>query len=160
MAHLSQAANGTGPAGATDARAITDSPRDRHLTLPLESSSDELAEVTGPRRRAEESRQHNAIGAEGGTRTPTGCPTRPSNVRVCQFRHFGASEVEVCRGLAELVNPTTVAKLRGRRADVDQRPTRIMRPIRDWRSRGSRASRMPSPRRLYESTVIRIASPG
>src|SRR5438445_9241593 len=29
-------------------------------------------------------------GAEGGTRTPTGCPTRPSNVRVCQFRHFGA----------------------------------------------------------------------
>src|SRR5712692_2554560 len=31
-------------------------------------------------------------GAEGGTRTPTGCPTRPSNVRVCQFRHFGASE--------------------------------------------------------------------
>src|SRR5437588_6083285 len=28
-------------------------------------------------------------GAEGGTRTPTGCPTRPSNVRVCQFRHFG-----------------------------------------------------------------------
>src|SRR5882724_12330630 len=30
------------------------------------------------------------FGAEGGTRTPTGCPTRPSNVRVCQFRHFGA----------------------------------------------------------------------
>src|SRR5213592_210096 len=30
-------------------------------------------------------------GAEGGTRTPTGCPTRPSNVRVCQFRHFGSS---------------------------------------------------------------------
>src|SRR5262245_41722247 len=29
------------------------------------------------------------FGAEGGTRTPTGCPTRPSNVRVCQFRHFG-----------------------------------------------------------------------
>ena len=36
-------------------------------------------------------------GAEGGTRTPTGCPTRPSNVRVCQFRHFGASEQKVCR---------------------------------------------------------------
>ena len=30
-------------------------------------------------------------GAEGGTRTPTGCPTRPSNVRVCQFRHFGTA---------------------------------------------------------------------
>src|SRR5207247_2129567 len=32
------------------------------------------------------------IGAEVGTRTPTGCPTRPSNVRVCQFRHFGPRE--------------------------------------------------------------------
>src|SRR5437867_5321908 len=32
-------------------------------------------------------------GAEGGTRTPTGCPTRPSNVRVCQFRHFGPGTV-------------------------------------------------------------------
>ena len=28
-------------------------------------------------------------GAEGGTRTPMGCPTRPSNVRVYQFHHFG-----------------------------------------------------------------------
>ena len=28
-------------------------------------------------------------GAEGGTRTPTGCPIRPSNVRVYQFHHFG-----------------------------------------------------------------------
>src|SRR5499427_7929821 len=33
-------------------------------------------------------------GAEGGTRTPTGCPTRPSNVRVCQFRHFGPAKAE------------------------------------------------------------------
>src|SRR5206468_8448642 len=33
------------------------------------------------------------VGAEGGTRTPTGCPTRPSNVRVCQFRHFGDESV-------------------------------------------------------------------
>ena len=31
------------------------------------------------------------FGAEGGTRTPTSCLTRPSNVRVCQFRHFGYS---------------------------------------------------------------------
>ena len=31
------------------------------------------------------------IGAEGGTRTPTSCLTRPSNVRVYQFRHFGSS---------------------------------------------------------------------
>ena len=28
-------------------------------------------------------------GAEGGTRTPTSRLTRPSTVRVCQFRHFG-----------------------------------------------------------------------
>src|SRR3989449_4830691 len=35
-------------------------------------------------------RRKRGLGAEGGTRTPTGCPTRPSNVRVCQFRHFGA----------------------------------------------------------------------
>ena len=27
--------------------------------------------------------------AEGGTRTRTGRPTRPSNVRVYQFHHFG-----------------------------------------------------------------------
>src|SRR6187551_3686107 len=29
-------------------------------------------------------------GAEGRTRTGTGYPTRPSNVRVYQFRHFGS----------------------------------------------------------------------
>src|SRR3990172_10572303 len=37
-------------------------------------------------------------GSEGGTRTPMGCPTRPSNVRVYQFHHFGIKiqvEVEV-----------------------------------------------------------------
>ena len=28
-------------------------------------------------------------GAEGGTRTRMGFPTRPSNVRVYQFHHFG-----------------------------------------------------------------------
>ena len=32
---------------------------------------------------------HVRSGAEGGTRTPTGCPIRPSNVRVYQFHHFG-----------------------------------------------------------------------
>ena len=34
-----------------------------------------------------------SIGAEGGTRTPTGRPTRPSSVRVCQFHHFGTRRV-------------------------------------------------------------------
>jgi hypothetical protein len=33
--------------------------------------------------------------AEGGTRTPTGCPIRPSNVRVYQFHHFGSREIFV-----------------------------------------------------------------
>ena len=27
--------------------------------------------------------------AEGGIRTPTGCPIRPSSARVYQFHHFG-----------------------------------------------------------------------
>ncbi len=33
------------------------------------------------------------LGAEGGTRTPTDYSTRPSNVRVCQFRHLGRASV-------------------------------------------------------------------
>jgi hypothetical protein len=33
--------------------------------------------------------RYDKNGAEGGTRTPMGCPTRPSNVRVYQFHHFG-----------------------------------------------------------------------
>ncbi len=37
--------------------------------------------------------------AEGGTRTPTGCPIRPSNVRVYQFHHFGIGrrDYQTCR---------------------------------------------------------------
>jgi hypothetical protein len=78
-------------------------------------------------------------GAEGGTRTPTGCPTRPSNVRVCQFRHFGTS---------------------GWKRSIPQWPREATPgpPLR--RSRGSSASRMPSPSRLYDSTVNRMAKPG
>ncbi len=34
-------------------------------------------------------RENLKDGAEGGTRTPTSYLTRPSNVRVYQFRHFG-----------------------------------------------------------------------
>ena len=34
-----------------------------------------------------------AYGAEAGTRTRIGCPTRPSNVRVYQFHHFGMTEL-------------------------------------------------------------------
>ena len=33
---------------------------------------------------------NKGLGAEGGTRTPTSYLTRPSNVRVYQFRHFGS----------------------------------------------------------------------
>ncbi len=36
--------------------------------------------------------RYDKNGAEGGTRTPMGCPTRPSNVRVYQFHHFGTCE--------------------------------------------------------------------
>ncbi len=32
-------------------------------------------------------------GAEGGTRTRMGSPTRPSNVRVYQFHHFGMERI-------------------------------------------------------------------
>ncbi len=40
------------------------------------------------------------LGAEGGTRTPTSFLTRPSIVRVCQFRHFGIWESGVRCALA------------------------------------------------------------
>ena len=33
-------------------------------------------------------------GAEAGTRTRMGCPTRPSNVRVYQFHHFGMAGIK------------------------------------------------------------------
>src|SRR5438045_5451406 len=52
-------------------------------------------------------------GAEGGTRTPTGCPTRPSNVRVCQFRHFGARrERSITRLSARDNSPDALAEPR------------------------------------------------
>ena len=38
---------------------------------------------------AKETKVLRIVGAEGGTRTPTGYPIRPSNVRVYQFHHFG-----------------------------------------------------------------------
>jgi hypothetical protein len=38
------------------------------------------------------------IGAEGGTRTPTSYLTRPSNVRVYQFRHFGSEGCQSALG--------------------------------------------------------------
>src|SRR6266545_3982729 len=50
------------------------------------------ARVSSPGGQRED--QDGRSGAEGGTRTPTGCPTRPSNVRVCQFRHFGPASEE------------------------------------------------------------------
>src|SRR5437867_9558923 len=65
-------------------------------------------------------------GAEGGTRTPTGCPTRPSNVRVCQFRHFGS----------RTKTKYTVSAER----------------------RQSRRSSAPSPHRLPEPRVERVAN--
>ena len=49
------------------------------------------------------------FGAEGRTRTGTGFPTRPSNVRVYQFRHFGI-EIILLRAVRSL------------RAQRDRRP--------------------------------------
>src|SRR4030095_14978868 len=60
--------------------------------------------VTTPLLRDPRGSKPGKVGAEGGTRTPTGCPTRPSNVRVCQFRHFGASGRKVCPAATRLVN--------------------------------------------------------
>src|SRR5438093_6059323 len=99
--------------------------------------------------------QAEGNGAEGGTRTPTGCPTRPSNVRVCQFRHFGPAS-------AEYAAPTRGLSIAGRRSargarhrgpvaraegdggssggTAGQRPSRIIRPTRDCRRRGWSAS--------------------
>src|SRR5262249_15786818 len=59
------------------------------------SGSDDTAETTTKRGSQSEPRRSRRAegGAEGGTRTPTGYPTRPSNVRVCQFRHFGVARM-------------------------------------------------------------------
>src|SRR5262249_4155514 len=45
--------------------------------------------ISRRRSEAQQLRINQRLGAEGGTRTPTGCPIRPSNVRVYQFHHFG-----------------------------------------------------------------------
>src|SRR6516225_10564343 len=53
-------------------------------------------------------------GAEGATRTPTGCPTRPSNVRVCQFRHFGevrARSIALSRSTDNSADALTQARI-------------------------------------------------
>src|SRR5438874_2580263 len=43
----------------------------------------------------------NEDGAQGRTRTGTGCPTRPSNVRVYQFRHLGSKNLATARRVRE-----------------------------------------------------------
>jgi hypothetical protein len=47
-------------------------------------------------------------GAEGGTRTRMGFPTRPSNVRVYQFHHFGVGRA-LYEWLKTLVNEAAFA---------------------------------------------------
>ena len=78
--------------------------RPRAWPLPLKSQRG-----SGPEPR--HSRAQGKSGAEGGTRTPTGYPTRPSNVRVCQFRHFGAGRMM----------PPAVARCQGRGGQRGQR---------------------------------------
>ena len=53
-------------------------------------------------------------GAEGGTRTPTGCPIRPSNVRVYQFHHFGTLPQRVTKNRIRMT--AAVCSLRGQQA--------------------------------------------
>jgi hypothetical protein len=48
---------------------------------------------------------NKGLGAEGGTRTPTSYLTRPSNVRVCQFRHFGKKGENFQRSRDIIANP-------------------------------------------------------
>ena len=48
---------------------------------------------------------NKGFGAEGGTRTRMGFPTRPSNVRVYQFHHFGRGERKISsRGTEQSLN--------------------------------------------------------
>ena len=42
-------------------------------------------------------------GAEDETRTRTGCPTRPSNVRVYHFHHPGTRDLEIIRSISSFV---------------------------------------------------------
>ena len=90
-------------------------------------------------------------GAEGRTRTGTGRPTRPSSVRVYQFRHFGSSYIL-------LLNPATAdsgrrrARCRRRQLPSCRRPTRpsrqAQRSRRPWRRQPLRPSgrcRPPRP---------------
>ena len=73
-----------------------------------------------------------------GDSNPHGLPHTPSNVRVCQFRHFG----EV-RGRSIALSRAT-----------DNSRGALAKP------RVEQRRECPSPRRLYESTVTRIARPG
>ena len=59
-------------------------------------------------------------GAEGGTRTPTSYLTRPSNVRVYQFRHFGKYQIQLN------LNPNRrlVSRIVG---SIGTRPKRLLR---------------------------------
>ena len=64
------------------------------------------------------------FGAEGGTRTPTSYLTRPSNVRVYQFRHFGMFGQEdiyylLLEGAGDGVKTVDVGTAAGAAADGD-----------------------------------------
>ncbi len=81
-------------------------------------------------------RMDKSNGAEGGTRTPTGCPTTPSRWRVCQFHHFGTGDVKGCRtGLRG--RPTAPDALFRRRL---RSLRRLLRLSRLWRALDRRRS--------------------
>ncbi len=90
-------------------------------------------------------------GAEGGTRTPTGCPTRPSNVRVCQFRHFGASRMmppprRDCQDAGRGA-PPPFPNLPPRLRRQSRRSKRTLHPPAEGRVRASHSGDAAQPRR-------------
>src|SRR2546426_993146 len=69
------------------------------------------------------------VGGEGGTGPPRGCPTPPSNVRVCQFRHFGEvrREYTVSPIEEQTAHPSGGAEDRGHRGSLRQEGCRRAR---------------------------------
>ncbi len=89
------------------------------------------------------------VGAEGRTRTGTGYPTRPSNVRVYQFRHFGIEEhSSMRRRTRRTARPGAARRRRGRRrlrrAPAARAPRAFRSAPRPDRRAPWRAPRRPS----------------
>src|SRR4030095_12600893 len=99
------------------------------------------------------------LGAEGGTRTPTGCPTRPSNVRVCQFRHFGAVRARsITLSRTTDNSPNALAEPRIERV-ADPLTQQVVREHRD-EDRDSRIGREPPANLDGVLALVQDVAPG